>query len=52
MKVTVERRIGIIEMIPNKGKYIFLERDMIRSVNDALFDMEKDPAVSVVILTG
>ena len=39
-------------MLPQKGKFIFLDSAMIRAVSDELLKLEKDKSVSVVILTG
>ena len=53
IKTTIypESKVAMVEMTP-PSKLIFLSRPLIQQVSDELTDLEKNPSVNVVILTG
>jgi enoyl-CoA hydratase/carnithine racemase len=51
VKVTVKDKIAFVEMNPPQ-KLVFLAKPLILELNEVFFELEKNPEVSVVILTG
>jgi enoyl-CoA hydratase/carnithine racemase len=51
VKVTVKDKVALVEMNP-PSRLIFLTTPLIQELNEVLLALEKDPEVSVVVLTG
>merc|ERR1712166_582789 len=51
VKTTMYDKVALVELNP-PSKLIFLSYPLIKALGDELTRLEKDPAVSVVVLTG
>ena len=51
LKVTIKEKVALIEMNPS-GKLIFMTRSLVNELTDEIENLEKNPDVNVIVLTG